>query len=200
MDYKEANKKVYNANAMEFDRRTRDYLLAHILKDAELFLAALPGLRILDLGSGPGRDSLFFRQRGLQPLCLDISPEMIALCRAKDLEAEVGDLEDMPFAESSFDGVWAYTSLLHMPKSHLPQVLGRIHQILKPNGAFYIGMKEGDHEGWLESEKYGGARRFFSLYSDEELCRYLSACFSVTHSSRVLLGDAVFLNYLCRPT
>ncbi len=198
MDYKDANKDVYDKNAKTFEDRTSDYLRDHILFDAELFLASLPGHTILDLGSGPGRDSKFFHDRGLRPLCLDISPEMVKLCREKGLEAMVGDLENLDFQEASFDGVWAYTSLLHMPKRNLPLVLSQVKRVLKPKGVFYIGMKEGDHEGWLESEKYGGVKRFFSLYSDEELRKYLHEHFSILHSSRVPLGDAVFLNYLCR--
>lgn len=131
MDYKEANRLVYNNNAQEFEKRTKDYIRTYILEDAELFVRFLQGKDILDLGSGPGRDSLFFRERGLNPLCFDFSPEMVRLCQARGLEAQVGDLENLPFDDFTFDGVWAYTSLLHMPKSKLNPVLDKIRDILK---------------------------------------------------------------------
>ena len=198
MDYKEANRLVYNNNAEEFEKRTKDYIRNYILDDAELFIKSLQGKRILDLGSGPGRDSQFFKERGLNPLCLDFSPEMVRLCQERGLEAQVGDLENLPFEDFIFDGVWAYTSLLHMPKSKLNPVLGKIRNILKQEGVFYLGMKEGDFEGWIESDKYPGSKRFFALYSDKELRKTLTLNFDIMHTSRVPLGDAIFLNYLCR--
>jgi len=59
-------------------------------------------------------------------------------------------------------------------------------------------MKEGDFEGWIESDKYSGSKRFFALYSDEELRNVLTLNFDIIHNSRVPLGDATFLNYLCK--
>lgn len=200
MDYKEANKVVYDTNVKEFEKETKDYIRTHILKDAELFITLLPGDRILDLGSGPGRDSQYFKERGLNPLCFDFSPEMIRLCQEKGLEAQIGDLENLPFDDCTFDGVWAHTSLLHMPKAKFHPVLARINSVLRPNGMFYLGMKEGQFEGWIESDKYSGSKRFFALYSDQELRKELESLFSIVHTSRIPLGDATFLNYLCKKT
>lgn len=83
MEYKEANKDAYDSYAGEFEERTKNYIEEHILEDAELFISNLSGRRILDLGSGPGRDALFFRGKGLSPLCVDISPAMIWRCIEK---------------------------------------------------------------------------------------------------------------------
>ena|SRR3989344_2342263 len=198
MGYKEVNREVYNKHAQEFEEKTKDYLKNHIPKDVELFISNLPGKRILDLGSGPGRDSQFFKENGLNPLCLDISQEMIKLCQEKGLEAQVGDLEELSFEDSSFDGVWAYTSLLHVPKNKFSKILSKINNLLIPYGMFYLGMKEGYFEGMVKSEKYGESERFFALYEDSELRKILPQFFSIIHSSRVELGEAVFLNYLCK--
>ncbi len=127
MNYKKENKDAYDSYAKKFEDLTEDYLLKYILEDAKLFIANLPGEDILDLGSGPGRDSLYFKQNGLNPLCLDISSEMVNLCLQKGLRAEVGDLENLSFNDNYFDGVWAYTSLLHVPKNVFPVVLDKIN-------------------------------------------------------------------------
>ena len=197
MDYKKLNKQVYDTYAREFEIKTKERLTNNLLSEIELFIRKLPGKDILDLGSGPGRDSLFFKERGLNPLCFDISQEMIELCGQKGLRTQIGDLEALPFADNSFDGVWACNSLLHMPKSNLLPVLNNINRMLKPRGQFYLSMKEGDFEGLVESDKYPGMKRLFSLYSDEELRKVLSDNFRVEHSSREKLGDATFLDYLC---
>ena len=63
---------------------------------------------------------------------------------------------------------------------------------------FYLGMKDGNFEGLIESDKYPGDKRFFALYSDKELRDKFSPYFETIHYSEVRLGDAVFLNYLCK--
>ena len=197
MDYKEETKRVYNKFACEFEERTKDYLSNYIFDDAELFIKNLKGKNILDLGSGPGRDALFFKQKGLFPTCVDISSEMVNLCKQKGLNAFEMDIENILFNNGSFDWVWAYTSLLHITKEQFPVALKKISDILNDNGIFYLGMKEGDSEGWLASDKYGNENRFFALYRDNELKTLLSQFFIVIHSSQVKIGEAHFLNYLC---
>jgi len=196
MDYREANQESYDRYADIFEQSSKDYLRTHILGDAAMFIDLLPGKEVLDLGSGPGRDSAFFREQGLVPLCFDMSPEMLKLCERKGLATMQGDLENLPFGANSFDGVWAYTSLLHMPKANLPPVLAKIGEILRPRGVFYLGMKEGDFEGFKESDRYPGTKRFFAYYTDEQLRTQLSPLFRIVHDSKIVLGDATFLNYL----
>ncbi|HLF53556.1 MAG TPA: class I SAM-dependent methyltransferase [Candidatus Nanoarchaeia archaeon] len=197
MNYKRANQEVYETYAKEFEIRTKGSLTNQLLKNIGLFIKRLPGREVLDLGSGPGRDALLMKERGLNPLCFDISRKMIELCKQKGLRAQIGDLEALPFKDNAFDGVLACTSLLHMPKSNLPAALSDINRILKSRGQFYLNMKEGDFEGFIESDKYPGMERFFSLYSDEELRRFLSNYFKIECAFRESLGDATFLGYLC---
>jgi len=191
---------LYEKYAYMFEEQDKRYPFNDFIDDADIFMRFLQGKKILDLGSGPGRDSQFFKERGLNPLCLDISQEMIKLCQEKGLETQVGDLEKLPFEDSSFDGVWAYTSLLHVPKIKFSKILSKINNILIPQGIFYLGMKEGNFEGMVKSEKYGESERFFSLYRDLELRKILSDFFDIVHFSKVELGEAVFLNYLCKKT
>ena len=70
---------------------------------------------LLEIGAGTGKDGLFFQQNGLRVICTDLSPDMIALCRAKGLEAYVMDFLHLDFAPASFDAVYALNCLLHVP-------------------------------------------------------------------------------------
>lgn len=198
VDYKTRNREVYDRYAREFELRTAE-LFRHDVHNADTFIALLNGAEVLDLGSGPGRYAQYLQQHGLQPLCFDFSLDMLELCEDKGLLTMRGDLENLPFAPATFDGVWAHTSLLHMPKKNLPPVLGKIRQILRDDGIFHCSMKEGDFEGWKKSEKYGDSERFFSLYSDDELRSVLTPHFDIVRSARESFGYAIFLNYLCRP-
>lgn len=67
--------------------------------------------RLLEIGAGPGRDSKFFQDNGLDVTCTDLSPEMVELCRAKDLDAHVMDFRQLDFADQTFDAIYALNCL-----------------------------------------------------------------------------------------
>ena len=99
---------------------------------------------ILDIGCGTGRASLAFAQKGSTVVGLDISEEMVKKARDKsrDLSLQdqtdylVGDAENPPFANNSFDAVIAFGVLHHVPR---PQdLLREISRLLKPDG-YYFG-------------------------------------------------------------
>jgi SAM-dependent methyltransferase len=164
---------VYDRYAAEYEERTRDYT-RFLEPDYQAFAAALPGPHVLDLGSGPGRDALALKARGLEPRCLDLSEEMLALCRAKGLETERQDIEQLKLDEESLDGVWSYTSLTTIPKEKVWQALREVRQALVPEGVLFLGLIEGQGEGWKPpSEKYD-VRRYISRYREEEVLEELS--------------------------
>lgn len=197
-NYKSVTKQAYERYAKKFEAATKEYLVKHLLTDAEFFIQNLPGKRILDLGSGPGWHGLFFKESGLDPVCFDISPEMIKLCKKKGLKAELGDIEDLKFKNDSFDGVWAVSSLLHVPKTKIPDVLAKLNKILKPNGLLFVGVKEGKGEELFESEKYPGVKRFFSYFNQEEMRDLLKPYFEVIRESKANPSFGIFLDYMCR--
>ncbi|MBI2106005.1 class I SAM-dependent methyltransferase [Candidatus Woesearchaeota archaeon] len=129
---------------------------------------------------------------------MDLSVEMLKLCRNKNPRIVLADLENLPFLDSKFDGILAYTSLLHIPKSEFPKALENIRRLLRTSGLFYIGMKEGDFEGFIESKNYPGKKRFFSLYRDKDIREHLGKHFNIIHHSWNYAGNDLFLNYLCR--
>ncbi|MDR7274993.1 class I SAM-dependent methyltransferase [Catenuloplanes atrovinosus] len=52
--------------------------------------------RILDIGCGAGRHLAALRERGADASGIDPSPGAVAVCRARGLAAEVGDLDRLP--------------------------------------------------------------------------------------------------------
>ncbi|MDP9310282.1 MAG: class I SAM-dependent methyltransferase [Chloroflexota bacterium] len=183
---------AYDRNAAE-----RDGYAKELWKVAERqhFLALLQAEHkqsLLELGAGPGTDSLFFQQHGLAVTATDLSPEMIKRCRAKGLTAYVLDFSDLQMPANSFDAVYALNSLLHLPKRDLPHVLQRIHTILKPRGLFYFGVYGGhDHEGPLPNDSYDPPR-FFSFYTDEHLHQRVRNVFDVLSYTPITLGENNF--------
>ncbi|WP_010095332.1 class I SAM-dependent methyltransferase [Ornithinibacillus scapharcae] len=138
-------------------------------------------INLLELGAGPGRDSFFFKEQGLNTLSTDISPEMVKLCREKGLAAEVMSFAKLNIPDVSYDSIWALNCLLHVPKKELKNVLKEIKRVLKPSGLFYFGVYGGeDFEGIWEDDPYE-PKRFFSFYEDEAIKKILSEFFSIEY-------------------
>ena len=146
--------------------------------------------RLLEIGAGTGRDGRFFEDAGCEVTCIDLSPAMIQLCRDKGLTALVMDVADLSFQDASFDAVYSFNSLLHLPKTELPAVLMEIRRVLVPGGLFYFGTYGGfDHEGIFEEDDHA-PRRFFSFYEDEHLQRVVGEAFEVLEfRSQTVPGD-----------
>lgn len=177
----------YDQEAAERDRREpQDWKI----RQRERFLALLlqeNKRTLLEVGAGTGRDSLFFQQQGLEPLCVDLSPGMAALCRAKGLPALVMDMAELDLPGRAFDAVYSMNSLLHLPKAEFPGVLRRVERLLNARGLFYLGMYGGvEREGVWENDPHE-PRRFFSFYPDEQLQALAGALFDLHSFERVTL-------------
>jgi ubiquinone/menaquinone biosynthesis C-methylase UbiE len=136
---------TYNLLAQEYDEDTIDFWDRFPHSFIDSFVSLAKG-SVLDVGSGPGRDGLLLQSKGLQITCLDASSAMIELCTSRGLNSVIGDFNKLPFENESFDAVWAYTSLLHVPKSEAHTSLIEIKRVLKTGGVFGLGLIEGDQE------------------------------------------------------
>ena len=130
------------------------------------FLARIPDKgRILDFGCGSGRDAKRFSELGYLVDATDGSEE---LCR-KAAEYTGLPVKQMMFqdlaAVSEYDGIWACSSILHLPKSELPDVLIKIGDALKPGGILYTSFKYGIFEG-IRNERY------FTDFTEETLTSF----------------------------
>src|SRR5918996_1235874 len=74
-----------------------------------------PGTRLLDARCGAGLLALLASLRGVQVTALDASAALLAIARERLPAADVreGDLEALPFADTSFDAVTAVNSIFY---------------------------------------------------------------------------------------
>lgn len=112
------------------------------------FLDRLPaGGRVLEMGCGGGQDAARIAARGFAVDATDATPAMVAKANERfGVGARVMAFDELE-AEAEYDGVWAHASLLHCPRSELPDVLRRIHRALVPGGWHFASYKLGDGEG-----------------------------------------------------
>ncbi|MGG6893798.1 class I SAM-dependent methyltransferase [Rhizobium sp. BR 315] len=155
----------YDENATIYAARERNLPQSRL----DEFLAALPaGASILELGCGAGQDAVYLISRGFDVTPTDGSTEL-----AKQAEALIGrPVRIMRFetldAGAAFDGIWAEASLLHVPRSNLPNVFDRIRRALKDGGIFHGSFKAGDAEG------HDTLGRYYNYPSAEWLMALLS--------------------------
>jgi SAM-dependent methyltransferase len=104
-----------------------------------------PGGRILEVGSGPGRDADFLETLGVQVRRTDATRAFLALQAERGKRGELLDLltDDLG---GPYDGVLAMCVLIHIDRSHLDLVLGKIATALRPAGAFLVSVREGTGE------------------------------------------------------
>ncbi|OGY96613.1 MAG: hypothetical protein A2543_00120, partial [Candidatus Komeilibacteria bacterium RIFOXYD2_FULL_37_8] len=158
---------TYNRMSQEYDDETADFWERFPRTFLDKFIK-LSGNKILDVGSGPGRDGLILQQAGKNVVCVDASAAMVKLSSDRGLNSIVASFDNLPFENNSFDGVWSYTALLHIPKKSIDTPLQEIFRIIKPSGIFALGLIEGDTEGYKESSEVT-MPRWFSFYQKDEV-------------------------------
>lgn len=152
------------------------------VKERQRFLELLQaeGRRsLLELGAGPGKDGAFFQTQGLEVLCTDLSPEMVAACAAKGLAARVMDFARLDLPDDSFDAAYALNCLLHLPDRELPDALREIRRVLRPGGLFFLGLYGGPDEERVWANDVCEPKRFFALRSDKRLREFVGECFEI---------------------
>jgi SAM-dependent methyltransferase len=183
----------YDVLAAELVAAFDGYFETSARHEADRLLAGLPpGALVLDLGCGGGSASSYLTEHGCVTVSADLSEAMLRACQRRGLEHVVRlDLEDLPFAGRTFDGIWAHTSLLHVPKERLARALEGVARALKPGGAFFVALREGTTEGY---EGGPGMERWFSNYEMTEFERYVPPGLQVVERSRNEGTRVTFLN------
>jgi SAM-dependent methyltransferase len=157
---------------------------------------------LLEIGAGTGKDSLYFKENGIETFSIDLSPEMVKMCKSKGLNAEQMSFDELKFNDQTFDSVWSLNCLLHVPKKNLKDTLIEIKRVLRSNGLMYLGVYGGkDHEGIFENDSYE-PKRFFSFYEDEQIIELLSDLFKIEYLNilppEVIGGQFNFQSFILR--
>lgn len=187
----------YNKNAKAFAEETA---FVDFKETQDKFINILQGKRVLDFGCGAGRDSKYFVKAGLDVVAIDGSAELCQIA-----ESYVGiPVQQMLFQElddrSRYDGIWACSSILHLPKEELRSVLMKMLNALTDNGIIYTSFKYGEFEG----ERNG---RYFTDFTYESFCEFIRDINGITIEEYWYTGDVrpgredqKWLNLLLRKT
>lgn len=154
----------YNRNATQFYNST---VTVEFTATRQRFLSHLPeSATILDFGCGSGRDTKAFLDQGYQVEAVDGSTE---LCKLASAYTGI-QVRHMLFQELSeankYDGIWACSSILHLTKDELLDVMRKMSDALKPDGIIYTSFKY----GFFSGERNG---RYFTDMTEETFAGFI---------------------------
>lgn len=186
----------YNTHANEFYTSTINIEFTTI---QNRFLSKLKkGSHILDFGCGSGRDTKYFLEQGCRVDAVDGSAK---LCRLAGEHAGI-KVKKMFFQDLAdvdrYDGIWACSSILHLPTDELEKVMQKMADALKANGIIYTSFKYGTFAG----ERNG---RFFTDMTEETFAGFLGKIENleveeqwITSDARPGRGEEKWLNLILR--
>lgn len=164
----------------------------------ERFVELVGEGRVLDAGCGPGEETGFFVEHGLEAVGVDAAERMIEQARERnDGDYRVMDLRDLGFDDNVFDGVWCNVTMQFFPPDQMETVLDELDRVLKPGGILYITFKMG--EGSIVTEDYGMEVERHLVSEDEARRMLRSRNYDIIETGRSELkwGLEVF-NAFCR--
>ena len=188
----------YEKNAKSFADSTADIEFSEM---QDSFLSNLKeGASILDFGCGSGRDTCYFLKKGYKVTALDGSAE---LCRIAEEKTGISVIQ-MDFSEfaekDKYDGIWACSSILHLPKQELKKVLVHMEQALHIGGIIYTSFKYGEFEGMRNG-------RYFTDFTEDSFRNFLTEIerlmlekLWITRDVRLGRQDEKWLNMILRTT
>jgi SAM-dependent methyltransferase len=101
--------------------------------------------KVVEVGGGPGELAARMQDElGASVAFVDISPRMVELARARGaVDARVGDVQELPFADGSFDTAVAAWMLYHVPD--VDRGVRELARVLEPGGRLVAVTNSVDH-------------------------------------------------------
>lgn len=122
---------------------------------------------LVDVGAGPGLDTIEFHTDGFDIVGVDIAPANAEAIHEHGLAGVAGSLYALPFPAATFDALWTMSTFVHIPHDRFDEAITELLRVVTPGAPLAIGTWGGrDFEGIPE---FGELRpyRFFSLASHD---------------------------------
>jgi len=165
-----------------YDANAQEWAEGHDKKidwfgEIEKFKTYCPSGKLLEIGSGGGRDARHLIAAGYDYTGIDISEGLLEVARKNNPKGTFlkQSLYDLDFLHDTFDGFFSVATLLHVPKKRVNEALSQIRKVVKQGGVGFITLKEGDGETILEENNRYNKEfvRLFSYYQHDEFSKIL---------------------------
>jgi len=169
-------KLFYDLTAKEAaDRWYKKQILKPTIQEFVSLLPKRP--KVLDLGCGPGYESMRLEKTGAEVIGIDFSHQSIKIARERcpQCQFELMDFSKLDDRFGKFEGIVAYASLIDVKLGDLPDVLKRVTESLREEGYFEAILQDGVgiRESWrvINGKKI---KRVIYLYDKSKIISYCS--------------------------
>jgi ubiquinone/menaquinone biosynthesis C-methylase UbiE len=176
LDPKKVVAEGYNQIAEEYGNWASRVRTGERAKYTAVLLAALPaGAEVLELGCGQGIPTTRQLAGRFVVTGVDISKQQLARAQEKVPTARFvhADMAELDLPPSTFDGVAAFYSLIHVSRREQPELLVRIASWLRPGGLLVATMGALSIAAGYE-EDFLGAPMYWSSFDSETNRRLVS--------------------------
>jgi len=116
--------------------------------------------RILDLGCGSGRHSVYLAKQGFNVYGIDIAKSGIKIAKEwlkeEDLKADlkIRDIyQELPYPDNFFDAIISTQTLHHARIERIRKLIGEMERILKPKGLIFVTVRRALRaKGWKKNK------------------------------------------------
>jgi ubiquinone/menaquinone biosynthesis C-methylase UbiE len=150
--------------------------------------ATRPGVRLLDVATGPGYAAARAAERGASVVGVDLAEGMVSLAARlhPELDFRVANAESLPFPDNSFEAVVGNFAMLHLARPE--QAVAEFFRVLVPGGRLALTVWDAPERVrlfgvFLDAAAEAGAQPpegvpvgppFFRFSDDQEFARLLS--------------------------
>lgn len=163
-------KVTYDKNAAEYYSANVGNAVSQKQLD-EFFSLVNPPAHVLDLGCGPGFDTKTLTTK-YSVTGIELVKKFADIASFENPNAEIinADIITHELSPNKYKGIWSRDVLHHVPEEHLDNVFKKLFDSLVDGGILYTIVREGEGEMYEnEDKKYGHLRRFYHLFTVEEL-------------------------------
>jgi ubiquinone/menaquinone biosynthesis C-methylase UbiE len=181
-------------------------VLTKIVRAARLF-KEIKYEKILDLGCGTGKHSIFLAKKGFQVYATDISPTGIEIAREKakslrldNIYFKQHDMRKIPFSDRFFDAVICTWVIYHGTLTKIQKTIDEIYRVLKTGGMVITDFLPVDAESYglgreIEKNTFIGEKAMEEdvphYYSTKEEIKEL---FSAYRNLKIRLSEGYFVD------
>lgn len=188
--------KYYETHSREWSEMA--YQKSFWTREILTFNKLLPKGKVLEIGSGNGRDAKQLIKLGYDYIGTDISRELLKIAKRNNSGVRFlyQSVYKLNFPEDAFDGFWACATLLHVPKKRIIEALKSIQKVVKVKGIGFISLKQGQGERIEDS-----TGRYFTYFTRAEFVQLLKSInFSVIKTGKKIhtKPDTFWLTFFIR--
>lgn len=158
---------TYNKHIQEYVAANKSSVQGGLKEWIDATLELIPkGGRILEIGSGYGKDADYIESLGYEVTRTDAAQGFVDLLKSNGHEAKKLNALTDGFGDG-YDMVFAQAVFLHFSPAQLKMVLSKSLATLKSGGILAFSVKQGDGSDWVND--YLQAPRYFHFWQEPKL-------------------------------